>query len=214
MDQFSSVLCQQDSFMLLDCRSQSVELIALDAPDITILIANSNVKHELTGGEYARRRAECETAAQILGVATLRDATCEQLESFREQLGTTNHRRAKHVVGEIARTLEAVQAIRDSRWQDVGELMYASHASLRDDYEVSCAELNLLVDIAQGIGKPNGVIGSRMTGGGFGGCTVSLVKTSAAESVAESLAEQYFQKTGIQPTLFTTRPARGAHRIK
>ena len=213
MDQFSSVLGQQDAFMLLDCRSQSVELVPLDDPDVTILIANSNVKHALTGGEYARRRAECEAAARTLKVDTLRDVTREQLEACREQLGEVNHRRARHVVGEISRTLEAATAIHDAQWREVGRLMYASHVSLRDDYEVSCDELNLLVELAQEIGEAGGVIGSRMTGGGFGGCTVSLVKTDAAGAVARLLAQRYFQQTGIQPTLFTTRPARGAHRL-
>ncbi|MBI2477373.1 MAG: galactokinase [Planctomycetia bacterium] len=145
MDQFSSVLCEQDALMLLDCRSQSVRLVPLADLDVTILIANSNVKHELTGGEYARRRAECEAAAQTLAVETLRDITREQLEACREQLGEVNHRRARHVVGEIARTLEAAAAIPEAQWRTVGRLMYASHASLRDDYEVSCDELNLLV---------------------------------------------------------------------
>ncbi|MCA9121296.1 MAG: galactokinase [Planctomycetaceae bacterium] len=214
MDQFSSVLCQQDTLMLLDCRSQSVELVPLDDTDVTILIANSNVKHELTGGEYARRRAECEAAAKMLGVRSLRDATFDQVEVVRTALGSTYGRRVRHVISEIARTLDTVAAIRDSRWQDVGRLMYASHESLRDDYEVSCDELNLLVDIAQQLGETEGVFGSRMTGGGFGGCTVSLVKTSSTDSVAASIIERYFQRTGIQPTLFTTRPARGAHRIK
>lgn len=214
MDQFSSVLCEQDALMLLDCRSQACRLVPLADLDVTILIANSNVKHELTVGEYARRRAECEAAAQTLAVETLRDITREQLEACREQLGEVNHRRARHVVGEIARTLEAAAALAAAQWQEVGRLMYASHASLRDDYEVSCDELNLLVELAHEIGEAGGVIGSRMTGGGFGGCTVSLVETAAAESIAEIIRQRYFQQTGIQPTLFTTRPARGAHRIK
>ena len=214
MDQFSSVLCEQDSLMLLDCRSQHVELVPLSDPDVTILIANSNVKRELTGGEYARRRAECEAAATTLGVETLRDVSCEQLAAAREQLGQVNFRRARHVVSEIARTLDAAHAIAAGRWQEVGRIMYASHSSLRDDYEVSCAELDLLVELAEQLGAANGVIGSRMTGGGFGGCTVSLVQTDAAQTIIDVLTEQYFQQTGIQPTLFTTRPARGAHRIK
>ncbi len=214
MDQFSSVLCQRDSLMLLDCRSQSVEQVALQDPDIAILIANSNVKHKLTGGEYAQRRAECEQSAKTLGVETLRDATLEQIEAAVAELGDANYHRAKHVVSEIARTVQAVNAIRESRWSDVGQLMYASHNSLRDDYEVSCTELDLLVEIAAEIGEAGGVIGSRMTGGGFGGCTVTLLRTDVADEVTRHIREQYFQRTGIQATLFTTRPAMGAHRIK
>jgi galactokinase len=210
MDQFSSTLCTKDHLMLLDCRSQEAQLVPLMAPEITVLIANSNVKHELTGGEYAQRRAQCEAAAKLLGVTTLRDATAQQLESARTQLGDVNYRRARHVIGEIDRTVKAVAAIRAARWSDVGELMYASHDSLRDDYEVSCQELDLLVDIARQIGPQGGVIGSRMTGGGFGGCTVSLVKTDRAAAIADAIRDRYQKSTGIEPTIFTSRPAQGA----
>ncbi len=211
MDQFSSALCTADHLMLLDCRSQKVELVPFTDPNITVLITNSNVKHELTGGEYAQRRSQCEAAAKILGVTTLRDATTQQLGAARGQLEDVNHRRARHVIGEIDRTVRAAAAIRAGRWDEVGQLMYASHDSLRDDYEVSCKELDLLVDIAKEIGQSGGVIGSRMTGGGFGGCTVSLVQTSTATTVAQKLHDRYQKQTGIEPTLFTSRPGRGAH---
>jgi galactokinase len=213
MDQFSSTLCTADHLMLLDCRSQEVQLVPFTDPDITVLITNSNVKHELTGGEYAQRRAQCEAAAKTLGVATLRDANAKQLESARGQLGDVNYRRARHVIGEIDRTVRAANAIQAGRWSEVGQLMYASHDSLRDDYEVSCKELDLLVDIAREMGERGGVIGSRMTGGGFGGCTVSLVRTGSAAAVAKTLHDRYREQTGIEPTLFTSRPGRGAHVI-
>ena len=196
MDQFSSVLCTQDHLMLLDCQSQEVKLVRFADPDITVLIANSNVKHELTGGEYAKRRAQCEAAAKTLGVSTLREATAEQLEAARGRMPEVNYRRARHVIGEIDRTLKAAQAIPASRWSEVGELMYASHGSLRDDYEVSCEELDLLVHIAQELGPGGGVIGSRMTGGGFGGCTVSLVKTDSASDIAQTIRAQLPQTHG------------------
>ena len=210
MDQFSSVLCTKDHLMLLDCRSQQVEFVPFSDPDVTVLITNSNVKHELTGGEYAQRRAQCEAAAKILGVQTLRDVTAQQLESARNRLDDVQYRRARHVVGEIDRTVKAARAISASRWDEVGQLMYASHESLRADYEVSCDELDLLVNLAKEIGKQGGVIGSRMTGGGFGGCTVSLVKTDSAGAVAKMLSERYQAKTGIEPTPFVSRPAQGA----
>jgi galactokinase len=210
MDQFSSTLCTADHLMLLDCQSQEVKLVPFTAPDMTVLIANSNVKHELTGGEYAQRRAQCEAAAKTLGVATLRDATVQQLESARDRLGDVNYRRARHVIGEIDRTVKAVQAISAGRWSEVGQLMYASHDSLRDDYEVSCEELDLLVALAQEIGPDGGMIGSRMTGGGFGGCTVSLVKTGSAAKIAQTLHDRYQKQTGIEPAVFTSRPAQGA----
>jgi galactokinase len=210
MDQFSSALCTADHLMLLDCQSQQFKLVPFTAPDVTVLIANSNVKHELTGGEYAQRRAQCEAAAKVLGVSTLREATAAQLEAARPKLGDVNYRRARHVIGEIERTVKAADAISADRWSEVGQLMYASHHSLRNDYEVSCKELDLLVDLAQEIGPAGGVIGSRMTGGGFGGCTVSLVRTDLATQVAQTLHARYHRQTGIEPSLFTSRPAQGA----
>ena len=207
MDQFSSALCTKDHLMLLDCRTQKTEFVPFASPDVTVLVINSNVRHELTGGEYAKRRAECEVAAKALGVSTLRDATMPQLEAARGKLGDVIFRRARHVISEIDRTVKAADAIRQGRWKEVGQLMYASHNSLRDDYEVSCDELDLLVRLAGDLGEPAGMIGSRMTGGGFGGCTVSLVKSTSAAKVADAIRERYEQETGIEPAVFTSRPA-------
>jgi galactokinase len=123
-------------------------------------------------------------------------------------------RRARHVVSENERTLEAAQAIQASDWDKVGDLMYASHASLREDYEVSCPELDTVVEIAQGIGRVGGVIGCRMTGGGFGGCAVSLVKTDAVQRITRSLDKLYEKKTGRQPAIFACRPAGGARVLR
>ncbi|HEX2473972.1 MAG TPA: galactokinase [Lacipirellulaceae bacterium] len=214
MDQFASVMCRADHVMLLDCRSQQIEHIPLVAPNITVLIVNSNVKHELSGGEYAKRRAQCESAARKLGVSALRDATLSHLESQRERLNTVEFGRARHIISEIERTLQAAAAIKAGDWPGVGRLMYAGHDSLRDDYEVSCRELDLLVDLARELGAERGVIGSRMTGGGFGGCTVSLVETGKVNDVAKFLAENYQTKTGIEATMLSSRPARGAHIIR
>ena len=214
MDQFASVMCQADHLMLLDCRSQRIEHIPLVDPNVTVLIVNTNVKHELSGGEYAQRRAQCEAAARKLGVASLRDATLSQLEAQRGQLDAIEFRRARHVVSAIERTLEAAAALTAGDWPRVGRLMYASHDSLRDDYEVSCPELDLLVNLAREIGAQGGVIGSRMTGGGFGGCTVSLVETSKIDGVSDYLTEHYQAEMGIEPTMLTSRPARGAHVVQ
>jgi galactokinase len=137
MDQFASVMCRADHLMLLDCRSRQIEHIPFNDSTVTVLIINTNVKHELSGGEYAERRGQCESAARKLGVASLRDATLGQLESRRGELAEVEYRRARHAVGEIARTVEAAGAIKAGAWTRVGELMYASHESLRDDYEVS-----------------------------------------------------------------------------
>jgi galactokinase len=214
MDQFASTMCQADHLMLLDCRTQAIEQIPFVDPNVTVLIINTNVKHELSGGEYAERRAKCESAARKLDVASLRDVTVDQLNADRAKLEATEFRRARHAVSEIARTVEAAAGIKVGDWPTVGRLMYASHESLRDDFEVSCDELDMLVNIAREIGPAGGVIGSRMTGGGFGGCTVSLVDTDCAEGIARSISTDYRGKTGIEPTVIMSRPARGAHAIE
>jgi galactokinase len=214
MDQFASVMGQEGYLMLLDCRSQQMEQIPLTDPAITVLIVNTNVKHELTGGAYAERRRQCETAARKLGVQSLREAGLAQLESQREHLEPVEFRRARHAISEIERTVQAAKAIKAADWPHVGRLMYASHDSLRDDYEVSCAELDLLVNLARELGTKCGVIGSRMTGGGFGGCTVSLVETDKVDQVAQHIAQSYRAQTSIEPTVLTSRPARGAHAVQ
>jgi galactokinase len=211
MDQFSSALGAEGKLLLIDCRSETAELVPMDDPSVAVLVVNSNVKHELTGSEYPERRAQCEEAARRLGAAALRDVSSAQLEAAQGKLDLLLYRRARHVVGEIERTLEAAQALKDRDWPRVGELMYASHASLRDDYEVSCEELDALVEIAQAIGQTGGVIGARMTGGGFGGCIVALVRSGAEREVAQRIGAAYRDRTGIESSAFVTRPARGAH---
>jgi galactokinase len=214
MDQFISVLGRQDHLLLLDCRSRQPELVPMNDPQVEVLIVNTNVKHELTGGGYAQRRKQCEQAAAILGVPSLRDARIEVLEQAHARMEDVVYRRARHVIGEIERTVQAAAAVRHSDWPTAGRLMYASHNSLRDDYEVSCPELDVAVDIAHQIGPAGGVIGSRMTGGGFGGCTVSLVNTAAKDDVMSKIRKDYQQRTGIEPTLFVSRPAAGAMLLK
>lgn len=214
MDQFASVMCRADHLMLLDCRSRGIEQIPLTDPGITVLIINSNVKHELSGGEYAERRGQCEAAAKALGIGSVRDATEDQLEAGKSRMSSVEYRRARHAIGEIARTVDAAKAIQAGDWPRVGQLMYASHDALRDDYEVSCPELDVLVEAARAIGPDDGVIGSRMTGGGFGGCTVSLVETAKAEYVAGEIADAYRRGTQIEPTALTSRPSRGAHVVE
>ncbi|MCL4200913.1 MAG: galactokinase [Pirellulaceae bacterium] len=213
MDQFTSVLGLADHLMLLDCRSTTVTPVPMTDTDVQVLIVNSNVKHELTGGEYAQRRSQCERAAQGMGVASLRDATSDLLKQHESALEPVLVRRARHVIGEIARTTQAAEAVANGDWHRAGALMYESHASLRDDYEVSCAELDLLVELARDYGS-EGMIGSRMTGGGFGGCTVSLVRREHLETVARAIRDRYQKQTGVTPTLFTTRPAQGAQIVR
>jgi galactokinase len=214
MDQFISVMGRENRILLLDCRSRKPELVPMTDPSVAVLIINTNVKHELTGSEYPARRKQCETAAKILGVPSLRDATADALERVQGKMDEVVFRRARHVIGEIERTVHAAEGVRASNWPTVGQLMYASHRSLRDDYEVSCHELDAVVEIAEAIGIPGGVYGCRMTGGGFGGCAVALVKSDAVEAISKKIVADYKKKTGIEATIFVSRPAAGATVIK
>ncbi len=214
MDQFISVMGRQNHLLLLDCRSRKTELVPMSDASVSLLIVNTNVRHELTGGGYGQRRIQCEQAAKILGIPALRDATMETLEQAKGTMDETVFRRARHVIGEIDRTVRAAEGVRASSWTIVGELMYASHASLRDDYEVSCTELDVVVEIAKNIGAKGGIYGCRMTGGGFGGCAVALVKTELVETISTQIASYYKKKTKIEATLFVSRPAAGATVIK
>ena len=214
MDQFISALGREGHLLLLDCRTRKTELVPMSDPSVALLVINTNVKHELSGGEYAERRAQCEEAARNLGVNSLRDVTPDQLEKGKSKLSEVVYRRARHVIGEIERTVHAAEGIRASSWPSVGNLMYASHASLRDDYEVSCKELDVVVEIAEDIGYKGGIYGCRMTGGGFGGCCVALVKADCVETISKKIAADYKTKTGIDATIFSSRPAAGATILK
>jgi len=214
MDQFISVMGRENHLLLLDCRSRETQLVPMNDPSVELLIVNTNVKHELSGGEYAQRRAQCKAAAKILGVPSLRDATAGTLASVRSKMDEVVFRRARHVIGEIERTVHAAASIRASDWRAAGDLMYASHRSLRDDYEVSCRELDVVVEISESIGVKSGVFGCRMTGGGFGGCTVALVRTELVEAISQKIAADYKAKIGIEATIFVSRPAAGATVIK
>ena len=211
MDQFISALGQAGHALLIDCRSHDTRAVLLDDPDIAVLIVNSNVAHELVGGEYAQRREQCEAAARALGVDALRDATMDMLEAQRSSLSDEQYRRARHVIGENGRTAAAADRMDAGDWAGAGELMSASHASLRDDFEVSCPELDLLVELAH---EQAGVYGARMTGGGFGGCTVTLLRADAVKQVTADITKRYEQQTGIKPIAFATRPAAGAQVIE
>jgi galactokinase len=214
MDQFISVMGKDGHLLLLDCRSRKTELVPLTDESLSLLIVNTNVKHELTGGGYAKRREQCYEAAKILSVPSLRDANMKMLKAAKAKLDPVVFQRARHVIGEIDRTPKAARAIKAGNWPKVGELMYASHYSLKDDYDVSCAELDVVVELAGAIGTKGGVIGCRMTGGGFGGCAVALVETAKVKAISGQIAKEYKKRTGIKPTLFVSRPAAGAQVVK
>lgn len=210
MDQFASILGRKDHALLLDCRSRVATPVPMADPAMVVLIINTNIRHKLADGAYAQRRSECETAARTMGVASLRDANLEMLGAHRKQLGDVVFRRARHVLSENLRTLKAAEAFQNGEWQAAGQLMYASHESLRADYEVSCAELDAVVEIARSLGESEGVYGCRMTGGGFGGCAVGLAKRDAVQSLTRKLAQRYDHPKREPLTIFSCRPGAGA----
>jgi len=209
MDQAISVMGQAGRALLLDCRDGAVRQVRFDDPGVEILVADTQVKHDLTDGGYAARRDQCYAAAAALGVKMLRDVDQAAIAAAEADgtLASKELMRARHVVGEIHRTLDAVEAMEAGDWGAFGELMYASHASLRDDYEVSCEELDAIVEMARG---QAGVYGARMTGGGFGGCAIVLVDAASADAVAAAVADGYAERYGRRCPVFATRAAAGA----
>jgi len=210
MDQFISVMGKADHVLLLDCQSTKTKQVPMKSKSVEILVINTNVKHELTGSEYPDRRRQCEAAARALGVKSLRACTLADVNAASSKMSNLEFRRARHVVTEIERTIRAAKAFADGDWELAGKLMYESHGSLRGDYEVSCPELDDVVAIAHDIGLKGGVYGCRMTGGGFGGCCVALVKSSKVKTIAARIAKAYKAKTRITPSLFVSRPGQGA----
>lgn len=210
MDQFSSVFGKQDSMMLLDCRDTKFEYVPFDDESLSVLVTNTQVKHQLMDGEYSKRKEQCREACEVLEVASLRDVSVEQLERNRMKLGPILFRRAKHVVSEIQRTIDCANAVASHQWELVGNLMFESHQSLKNDYEVSCRELDLLVEFFRELSSSHAIYGARMTGGGFGGSTVALLKTSAVAETSQMIAKMYRDETKLQPTIFSTRPVDGA----
>jgi galactokinase len=211
MDQFVSCLGKAGHALLLDCRSLEFKLVPIP-DDVRLVICNTMVKHEHAGGEYNRRREECEQGVKILSKAypairALRDISFEQLQKHSNEMSDVVYRRCLHVVQENQRVLDAAQCLRQGDLKQFGELMRQSHRSLRDLYEVSCPELDLMVELAEGL---PGYWGGRMTGGGFGGCTVNLVDTSDAQAFATQIAESYQRKTGKKPDVYVCSAADGA----
>lgn len=214
MDQFISVMARKDHIMLLDCSNHETRWTKIKNPDVSFLIINSNVKHQLASGEYGKRRSECETASRIMGVKWLRNADMELLKSFQNEMPAIPYRRAKHVITENIRTLKAASALSNSLLVKTGTLMYESHQSLKDDFEVSCTELDCIVEISRKISLSGGVYGCRMTGGGFGGCAISLVETKMIPQISETIEREYKEKTGLKCSIFASRPSDGARIIE
>ncbi|BDS07506.1 galactokinase [Oceaniferula spumae] len=213
MDQFASVFGKKDHMILIDCRSEEAQAIPFADDSVEIIIADTRVKHALSDGSYANRRKHTEIALSILGKDSWRDVTMEDLLSAEPNMNEQVFRRARHVVTEIDRTQRAAMALARGKTETVGQLMADSHKSLRDDFEVSCKELDIMVEAAWDIGEAGGVLGSRMTGGGFGGSTVTLARKDNAEEIMQKMAATYQAQTGIEPSIFATTAVDGAHSL-
>ena len=215
MDQFASAMGKKDCAIFLDTNTLHYEYAPVKLPDAKIVITNSKVKHSLVSSAYNDRRNETETALKdlqkVIDVKTLGDLTEEQFEAHKDAIqDPICRKRAKHAVYENQRTIKAVQALKDNKVEEFGKLMNASHVSLRDDYEVSCEEIDILVDLAW---KIPGVIGSRITGGGFGGCTVSIVKNDAVDNFIEIIGKQYKEKVGHEAEFYVVDIGDGARKL-
>ena len=212
MDQTIVIGARAGHAMLLDCRDLARQFVPLDPNELRVVIVNSMVKHELSGSEYAQRRGQCEQGVALFkpqnpSVKAMRDITPNQIEEARDSLGDIVYRRCRHVVTENARTTEAAKLIGRRAYERVGQLMLQSHASLRDDYQVSCPELDFLAEQSM---KVKGVYGARMTGGGFGGCIVALTQPRAVDPLISHLHRTYSDTFKLTPTAFVTTPAPGA----
>lgn len=211
MDQYISCCAVAGNALLLDCRSLVSRTVAVD-PSARLVLCDTMVRHRLASDDYNARREECERAVAILstrldGIAALRDVTFDQLIRHADALPELVFRRARHVVGEMDRTLRAAAALDAGDLEECGRLMNLSHDSLRDDYQVSCAELDLMVDLARNF---PGVYGARMMGGGFGGCAINLVEAARAKAFAQAMADRYERATGVTPFILTCAPGPGA----
>ena len=216
MDQFISVMGRSGHALLLDCRDLSHRQVPIRDENLRIVVANTNVKHELVQGEYQARRNQCQRAVDIVkkryaNVTALRDVTLNMLETLRMGMDPMVFLRATHVITENQRTLDFAAALERNDWATAGRLMYESHQSLRDNYGVSCDELDALVEIARGV---PGVYGARMTGGGFGGSIVALVPSQAVKALEAAIDRQYPERTNRISTYFVTVPGAGAHVIQ
>lgn len=214
MDQFVSACGHASRALMLDCRSLVYRLVPIPA-GVKVIIVNSMVKHALAGSAYNDRRGQCESGVRTIkasapDVQALRDVDLGLLERHENAMSPEVFARCRHVVRENARVLDGAAALESGDVTRFGELMWASHASLRDDYAVSCDELDTLVEIA---GEADGVLGSRMTGGGFGGCTVSLVHATAAATFEAQVRERYAQATGKVPDVYVCVPSQGVHEV-
>jgi galactokinase len=214
MDQFVSCCGAADHALLLDCRSLDYRLAPIPKY-LSLVICNTMVKHSHAGGEYGSRRAEVEEGTAILRrhrpeIRLLRDATLEDLQHWGHEMPPDVLKRCRHVITENARTVAAADALEANDLATLGRLMAEAHASYRDDFEASCREADIMVELAN---KQEGCVGARLTGGGFGGCTVNLVESAHAEQFASDIAAGYEELTGIDPEIYQSHASAGAHKL-
>ena len=210
MDQFASVFGKKDCLMRLDCRSLEFKYFPFKPVGSKLVLVNSQVKHELVDSPYNKRRESCERVAKTLGVETLRDADMSMLEAAKAQISDEDYKRAVYVIGEKQRVLDVCEALEKGDYETVGQRMYETHHGLSKDYEVSCEELDFLNDVA----KECGVTGSRIMGGGFGGCTINLVKEDLYDTFVQTAKTKFNEKYGIEPIIIDVVISDGAHKVE
>jgi len=215
MDQFVSIHGKENCALFLDCRSLNYELVPLDSTKADIIVCNTMVKHELGSTEYNKRRKECELGVKVMKdkfseVNSLRDANMRYLNSVKNSIDDVIYKRCKHVITENERTMLSVSALKNNDYKLFGDLLKGSHYSLRDDYEVSCSELDEMVRIAESM---DFVYGSRLTGGGFGGCTVNLIQHGKQDEFSEIIKREYHNIMGIYPDVYYFKPSDGVCEI-
>lgn len=210
MDQFASVFGKKDCLMRLDCRSLEFKYFPFKPVGYKLVLVNSQVKHELVDSPYNKRRESCERVAKTLGVETLRDADMSMLEAAKNQISDEDYKRAVYVIGEKQRVLDVCEALEKGDYETVGQRMYETHHGLSKDYEVSCEELDFLNDVA----KECGVTGSRIMGGGFGGCTINLVKEELYNTFVQTAKTKFNEKYGIEPIIIDVVISDGAHKVE
>jgi galactokinase len=215
MDQFVSANAQEGYALLLDCRSLEFENVPLETKDVAVVICDTRVKHDLATSQYNTRRRECEEAVEILqrflpDILQLRDVSIAEFEKYQSKLPDVILHRARHVVTENTRVLQAAKLLEKNNLKEFGRLMRLSHTSLREDYEVSCRELDLMVEIAD---TCQGVLGARMTGGGFGGSTVNLVLRENLDEFTRKIAVEYERETKIEPVILISDASAGASEV-
>ena len=210
MDQFASVFGKKDCLMRLDCRSLEFKYFPFKPVGYKLVLVNSQVKHELVDSPYNKRRESCERVAKTLGVETLRDADMSMLEAAKNQISDEDYKRAVYVIGEKQRVLDVCEALEKGDYETVGQRMYETHHGLSKDYEVSCEELDFLNNVA----KECGVTGSRIMGGGFGGCTINLVKEELYDTFVQTAKTKFNEKYGIEPIIIDVVISDGAHKVE